>query len=271
MLPSKVFKILVPNVTQACLIASCLHTSGSLHKTKKPSKIKGCDPTPVAIVLCGVGGLDGTEIAEAVSIAIHCSENNLLPRFYAPDIEIVGLVNHLTKKPDDRNAPRNALIEAARLARPAIQSLCECEPGSAEALIIPGGYGAARTLSDFASKGADCTVLPELRRVMEEFNCDRKPIGTLCIATSLVAKVFKGAKVTLGKEGPEEDWPYAEAIKQVKKMGAKIEFKDVTGVSYCKTYNVFSNPAWLYACATFGEVHKGIGNMISKMRKNIVR
>lgn len=97
-------------------------------------------------VLCGVGGLDSTEIAEAVSVAVHCSENNLLPRFYAPDIEIGGLVNHLTKQPDDRGGSRNALIESARLARPTIQSLCECTSDSAEALIIPGGYGAARTL-----------------------------------------------------------------------------------------------------------------------------
>ena len=70
----------------------------------------------------------------------------MLPRFYAPDIDICGVVDHLTREPDSSNIPRNALVEAARMSRPTIKPLCECEPSSAEALIIPGGFGAARTL-----------------------------------------------------------------------------------------------------------------------------
>lgn len=98
-------------------------------------------------ILCGCGGLDGTEIAEAVSVAIHCSQRDLLPRFFAPEMELCGLVNHLTREPDNSGVARNALVEGARLARPTIKSLSDCKACEAEALIIPGGYGAARTLS----------------------------------------------------------------------------------------------------------------------------
>lgn len=67
------------------------------------------------------------------------------PLFYAPDIEICGVVNHLTREMDTSSS-RNALVEAARLARTCIKPLCECEACMHGALIIPGGFGAARTL-----------------------------------------------------------------------------------------------------------------------------
>ncbi|XP_036151269.1 glutamine amidotransferase-like class 1 domain-containing protein 3A, mitochondrial isoform X2 [Monomorium pharaonis] len=193
-----------------------------------------------------------------------------MPLFYAPDIEINGLVNHLTKQMDTTSS-RNALVEGARLARGCIKPLCECEVCTHGALIIPGGFGAARTLSDFAQKGTDCTVLPELEKLIIDFYCEKKPIGTMCIASALVAKVLKGVKVTLGKESPKNDWPYAEAIKQVKAMGAKIEMKDVKGVTLDKNYGVLSTPAWLYEPATYSDVYDGIGKLVTMLNKCISR
>ena len=95
-------------------------------------------------VLCGCGALDGTEISEAVSVAIHCSQKGFKPKFYAPDIEICDIVDHYCKKTSDES--RNALSEAARIARSSIKPLCECDSSSGEALIIPGGFGVAKTL-----------------------------------------------------------------------------------------------------------------------------
>ncbi|XP_015127047.1 glutamine amidotransferase-like class 1 domain-containing protein 3A, mitochondrial [Diachasma alloeum] len=246
--------------------ASHLHTTVT-NKTANET----CDPTPVVVVLCGCGGLDGTEISESISLAINLSHHNFYPKFFAPDMEICGVVDHLTKEPDTCGLPRNALVEGARLARSSIKSLSDCKALCGEALIIPGGFGAARTMSDFASKGAECALIPDLKRVIEEFNCEKKPIGTMCIASALVARVLEGVKVTLGKEGSKEDWPYAEAIRRVKDMGAKVEEQDVKGVTYCEKYNVYSTPAWMYSRATYHEIHQGIGNMIAEMKKKIVR
>lgn len=253
-----------------CILTSA--TACKIHATRIPCSKKdkrSCEPVPIAVILCGCGALDGTEISEAVSVAIQLSKNNMQPKFYAPDVEICNIVDHCSREPDPKSAPRNALVEAARLARSEIKPLCECEACTHGALIIPGGFGAAKTLSDFAEKGARCTVLPDLEKLIEDFYCEKKPIGAICIASALVAKVLKGTKVTLGKDSPREQWPHAEAIARVKEMGAKVEMKDVKGVTRCKKYNVFSTPAWMYKCATYAEIHNGIGKLIGMMKKCI--
>ena len=95
-------------------------------------------------ILSGCGALDGTEISEAISVAIHCSNKGFSPTFYAPDVEICEVVDHCTKQVVDEK--RHAFTESARLARSDILPLCECKATAAEGLIIPGGFGAAKTL-----------------------------------------------------------------------------------------------------------------------------
>ncbi|XP_053994676.1 glutamine amidotransferase-like class 1 domain-containing protein 3, mitochondrial [Hylaeus volcanicus] len=222
-------------------------------------------------ILCGCGYLDGTEISEAISTSIHLSQKDMLPTFYAPDVELCEVVDHLTKEPDSHSGQRNALVEAARLARSCIKPICECEACMHGALIIPGGFGAAKTLSNFEEKGADCSLLPDLEKLIEDFYCEQKPIGSICIAGALIAKVLKGVKITLGKESPKEDWPHGDAINKVKDMGAKVELKGVKDVTRCKKYNVFSTPGWMYKHASYAEIHSGIGKLVNMLAKCVNR
>ncbi|XP_033322975.2 glutamine amidotransferase-like class 1 domain-containing protein 3, mitochondrial [Megalopta genalis] len=233
------------------------------------NKEKSCGQIPVAVVICGCGYLDGTEISETISAVVHLSQKNLKPIFYAPEIDICEVVDHCTKEIDSESSPRNGFVEAARLARSDIKPLCKCESCRHGGLVIPGGFGAAKLLSDFAKKGADCTVHPDLEKVIEDFSCDKKPIGAICMASVLVARVLQGVKITLGKKSPPEEWPYADAIEKAKSMGAKVELKDVRGVSRDKKNNVYSTPAWMYKCATYGDIHCGIGKLIGMMKKSI--
>ncbi|XP_024944441.1 ES1 protein homolog, mitochondrial-like [Cephus cinctus] len=267
MLRSRIVPILRTGPYRFSVISCNLHSSVTRSR-KRESRRSDCEQQTVAIILCGCGALDGTEISESISATIHCCQKDLRLKFFAPNIDICGVTDHLTKELDSCGVPRNALVEGARLARSKISSLCECKACEADALIIPGGFGAARTLSDFASKGEDCTLLPDLERVIEEFSCDKKPIGTICIAAALVAKVLQGVKITLGKDKPKEMWPYAAAIPKVKKMGAKIEMKDVRQFTRCKKYNVFSTPAWMYK-GTYSDIHEGIGKMVTAMKKSM--
>ncbi|KOC70510.1 Enhancing lycopene biosynthesis protein 2 [Habropoda laboriosa] len=101
-------------------------------------------------ILCGCGYLDGTEISEAVSATIHVAQKDMKPCFYAPDQEICNIIDHCSRKLDPDSSPRNALVEAARLARSSIKPLCECEACTHGALVIPGGFGAAKILLAFA-------------------------------------------------------------------------------------------------------------------------
>lgn len=97
-------------------------------------------------VLCGCGALDGTEISEAISLAINLTSNGLKPEFFAPDINQCGVMDHFCKEPDKSGTTRNALVEAARIARSGIRPLSECDCNSGVALVIPGGFGCAKTL-----------------------------------------------------------------------------------------------------------------------------
>jgi enhancing lycopene biosynthesis protein 2 len=97
-------------------------------------------------VLAGCGVLDGTDISEAISVAIHLSRHNYVTNFYAPNINVCGTVNHFCHEIEECNGPRNALVEAARIARGLIQPLCYCKACEYTALILPGGWGTVRTL-----------------------------------------------------------------------------------------------------------------------------
>ncbi|XP_060822319.1 ES1 protein homolog, mitochondrial-like [Bombus pascuorum] len=250
------------------VLSSTFHTSKIVNrKCCKREQEKSCEPVSVAVILCGCGYLDGTEISEAVSSAIHICRKDMVPHFYAPDVDICETVDHFTKQPDTNSPSRNGLVEAARLARSSIKPLCECEACMHGALVLPGGFGAAKTLSNFAAKGADCTILPDLEKLIEDFYCEKKPIASMCIASVLVARVLKGVKITLGKDSPAQDWPYADAIKKAKDMGAKIEMKNVKGVTRCKKYNVVSTPAWMYKPASYLDIHNGIGKLITALKK----
>lgn len=225
------------------------------------------DTKSIAVVLCGCGSLDGTEVTEAVSVAIHCSQKGFKTEFYAPEKDLCEVINHCTGEAVDEK--RNALIEAARISRSSIKPLSECKPHNVEGIIFPGGLGAIKTLSNFASDGCDCIILPEVQKIIEDFCCCKKPIGAICISPILIAKVLEGVKITLGNEGPPEKWPFGAAIQKAKKMGAKVEKKNVNGVTFCKKYNVYSTPACMYGPATPCEIFSGIGKMISKMIKSM--
>ncbi|XP_026302115.1 ES1 protein homolog, mitochondrial [Apis mellifera] len=253
------------------ILSSSFHTSQIINRKFNKQQRKTCQRSamPVAVILCGCGYLDGTEISEAMSAMIHICLKDMKPHFYAPDVNICETVDHFIKKPDPDSPSRNALVEAARIARSDIKPLCQCQACKHEALVIPGGFGAAKTLSNFAEKGADCTIHPDLEQIIEDFYYEGKPIASICISSVLVARVLKGVKITLGKESPAEEWPFADAIKKAKDMGAKIEQKSVKGMTKCKKYNVFSTPAWMYKPATFAEIYTGIGKLIGTMKKHM--
>ncbi|KAL2726904.1 hypothetical protein V1478_007182 [Vespula squamosa] len=270
MLHSQLLKLIRHDASKFLYFGSSnLHTSSLLNikGLSRRRSDKSCDVPKIAIILSGCGYLDGTEISECISAAIHISEKGMVPIFFAPDVDICEVIDHYTKEPDSSCSQRNALIESARLARSCIQPLCECEACNFSALIVPGGFGAVRTLSDFATKGCECTVIPDLEKLFQDFYCGKKPIGTICIASVLAARVLEGVKVTLGSQ---DEWPYGEAIQIVRQMGAKVEMKDVKGVTRCKKYNVFSTPAWMYKPATYCDIHSGIGKLITMLKKSRV-
>ncbi len=211
----------------------------------------------VAVVLSGCGVFDGTEIHEAVCVLLHLSRAGVAYDIFAPDVAQMHVVNHLTHEPTKEQ--RNVLVESARIARGKIEPLAKLEAKAYDAVLFPGGFGAAKNLCDFATAGHSCHVNPEVERVMKAFHAARKPIGMCCIAPVIAARVFgtaaggPGCSVTIG-----DDVGTAGAIE---KMGSKNVAKAVNRAHVDESNKLVTAPAYMYDAAIH-KVFDGIGEMV---------
>ncbi|GAM09555.1 enhancing lycopene biosynthesis protein 2 [Geobacter sp. OR-1] len=193
----------------------------------------------IGVVLSGCGVFDGSEIHEAVCTLLAINRNGAEAVCMAPDIEL-SEVNHLTGQ--ETGAKRNVLVESARIARGKITNIAEVKAGDLDALVFPGGFGAAKNLCNFAARGAGAAIQPDVARLMKEMAAAKKPIGAICIAPALVA-------ATLGKEyAPKltigNDSGTAAAINQT---GSSHVDCPVTELVIDRDNKIVSTPAYMLA------------------------
>lgn len=209
----------------------------------------------VAVVLSGCGFKDGAEITESVSSLIALSEFGISYQCFAPSLTFSS-ASH--SKLLSASAQRNVLEEAGRIARGQILDLAELQEKNFDAIVFPGGYGAALHLCTWASNGAACSVHPEVARVITEFHKADKPIGAICIAPVLVAKVLgsTGLSLTIGND--------AETAAEIAKTGAHHVNCAVTDYISDRDHKVLTTPAYMYEAKPF-EVFTGIRKMIREL------
>ena len=159
--------------------------------------------------------------------------------------------------------------ESARIARGAIKPISQLEVRNFSALFIPGGFGIAKNFSNFAEKGQDMQVDPEVSEVILSFYNTVKPIGAACIAPIILAKVLgttsskKGIDLTLGKKGSE--WPYANTIDVANKFGNKVVNCDIDDICKDGLSKIITTPAYMKETANAYEVFQGIGKMVDEV------
>jgi len=157
----------------------------------------------VGVILSGCGVFDGSEIHEAVISLLALDRAGAEAICMAPDGAQMHVVNHLTGEVEE-GASRNILVESARIARGKVRDLAEVKAADFDALLLPGGFGAAKNLSNFAIQGPGCEVHPEVARILRETWAAKKPIAAICIAPALLAKVLgedgKAPRVTIGTD-----------------------------------------------------------------------
>ncbi|MCS7034661.1 MAG: isoprenoid biosynthesis glyoxalase ElbB [Phycisphaerae bacterium] len=196
-------------------------------------------PVKVGVVLSGCGVFDGSEIHEAVSILVALDKRGAQIVCMAPNVPQMHTINHLTSKPADQN--RNVLEESARIARGKIVDLATVTADQLDALVFPGGFGAAKNLSDFASAGAKARVNADVARLMRQMHAAGKPIGLACIAPVLAAAVFgvdgKKPRVTIGT-----DKATAGAIQQ---MGGQHQEVGPTDVCIDEVNKLVTTPCYM--------------------------
>ncbi|MCT4714713.1 isoprenoid biosynthesis glyoxalase ElbB [Enterobacteriaceae bacterium H18W14] len=209
----------------------------------------------VGVVLSGCGVYDGSEIHEAVITLLAIARAGAEAVCFAPDKPQTDVINHLAN--DEANEGRNVLVEAARIARGAIMPLAKADADELDALIVPGGFGAAKNLSDFASKGIECRVDSELRRLTREVHAQGKPIGFMCIAPAMLPKILDmPVRLTIGT-----DIDMAELLEE---MGAEHVPCPVDDIVVDEERKVVTTPAYMLA-TRIDEAAAGIEKLVARV------
>ncbi|NVN93773.1 MAG: isoprenoid biosynthesis glyoxalase ElbB [Bacteroidetes bacterium] len=207
-----------------------------------------------AVVLSGCGVYDGAEIHEAVLTMLAIVKNGGSYQIFAPDIAQHHVINHFTGKEVNEN--RNVLVESARIARGKIQTLSAFDANLYDALIFPGGFGCAKNLSTFAFKGENCEVNKDVVEAVKTMVSANKPIGALCIAPVLFAKILKNIEVSIGNDEQT-------AIK-IEKMGARHFKTKHNQVIKDAKLKVFTTPCYMLD-ATIAQIAEGAENIVKAM------
>ncbi len=211
----------------------------------------------VGVLLSGCGFLDGAEIHESVLTLLALDQEGASPICCAPDIELAE-IDHLTRKPT--GARRNVLREAARIARGEIRDLATVRATELDALILPGGHGAAKNLSNFAERGADCSVHPEVARLVGECLDQGKPVGAICIAPATLARIAGSrgirAKVTIGND--------PATARAIVAMGCVHEDQPVTGIAVDTEHRIVTTPAYMLGPGP-AAIYEGIRNLVRQI------
>lgn len=203
-------------------------------------------PKKVAVILSGCGFQDGAEIHESVCTLLALSQQGADYACFAPDMPQARVVNHITG--GDMAETRNVLVESARIARGAIEPLSALEVEHFDALVMPGGFGAALNLSTFATEGANCTIQPQVQRVVLAMHHAGKPIGALCVAPVILARLIPGATLTIGSD--------EHAAAAVAQMGARHQATTHGEIVVDERNKIVTTPCYMLN-ASVAQIHAG--------------
>lgn len=212
----------------------------------------------VAVILSGCGFLDGAEIYESVITLLALDSNDAQYQCFAPNIPQMHVINHITGDVNNTES-RNVLIEASRLARGDIKDLSQLRAEDFDAVIFPGGFGAAKNLSNFATEGFNMSVNTQVSDAAKSFAEAGKPAGYICIAPTLISSIYgAGVRCTIG-----HDTGTASAINA---MGAIHVDCKVDDIVVDEAHRVVTTPAYMLA-NRISEAAVGIEKLVSAVLK----
>ncbi|HEY0834864.1 MAG TPA: isoprenoid biosynthesis glyoxalase ElbB [Azospirillum sp.] len=208
------------------------------------------------VVLSGCGVYDGAEIHEAVCTLLAIDRAGAEAICYAPNVDQAHVVDHLTGQ--EMAQTRNVLVESARIARGRIHDLATFTADDVDVLIFPGGFGAAKNLSTFAFQGPDCTVNPDVERAVRAVKAAGKPIGALCIAPAILAKLLggEGVELTIGSD--------AGTAQALESLGAKHRTTTHCEIVVDRDHKVVTSPCYMLD-ATVSQIATGAENTVKAL------
>lgn len=212
----------------------------------------------IGVVLSGCGVHDGSEITEAVSVLIAIDQLGARAICMAPAGAQRQTIDHLTNEP--AGEPRNMLVESARIARGKVQDIASVEAGALDALVFPGGFGAAKNLCSFYFDGAACTVEENVSRLLMQMHAAGKPIGLACIAPVIAANV-------LGKAGAKPQLTIGtntDVAQAIGAMGGVHHDTNPEGVHVDATNKLVTTPCYMND-VTPAVVFRGAQKMVEEV------
>ena len=212
----------------------------------------------VGVLLSGCGVNDGAEIHESVLTMLFLDKAGVEMILMAPNIDQMHVINHYTGQ--EMEEYRNVLVESSRIARGEIKDMAEVSGNDLDALIIPGGFGVAKNLCDYAMAGPECSVNPDVYRLIAELRVMEKPIGAICIAPVMMAKILgeqeESANMTIG---------YDETTSaDILSMGSKHVECPVSEMIIDKEKKIVTTPAYMEA-KSIKEAADGIEKLINQI------
>lgn len=211
-----------------------------------------------AVVLAGCGVYDGAEIHESTLALLAIKQAGADYQCFAPDVDQHHVINHLNG--EEMNEKRNVLVESARIARGNIKPLSEYKASDFDALLFPGGFGAAKNLSTVAFDGPNARVNPEVEAALKNTHAIKKPIGAMCISPAFVAKVLGKVNVTIGKD--------EGTIQAIEAMGGKHIETDHGDVVYDEENMLFTTPCYMLE-GGITDIWDGAYNIVDAMMKEM--
>ena len=212
----------------------------------------------VALLLAGCGVYDGSEIYESTLTMLFLDRAGVPYQCLAPNVDQMHVINHLTGEVAEGET-RNVLVEAARLARGEVIDLAEGDASDYDALIVPGGFGVAKNLCDFAVSGADMNIRQDVTDFIGAFRDAGKPVGLICIAPVMAAQLFgKGTHCTIGKD--------AEVASAITAMGGEHHECAVSNVVVDGDSRLVTTPAYMLA-ESISQAASGIERLVDEVMK----
>ena len=210
----------------------------------------------IAIILSGCGVYDGSEIHESVLTLLAIEQQGASYRCFAPNINQHHVINHLTGEVTE-DETRNVLVESARIARGDIEDIVELYQEEFDALIFPGGFGAAKNLCTFALDAENYQINPEVLSAAQSFIKVDKPLGFMCIAPAMIPLIFgEDAQGTIGKD--------RDIAQSLMNRGLAHVDCDVDDIIVDGKRKLVSTPAYMLATSLV-EAASGINKLVKKV------
>jgi len=211
----------------------------------------------IGVILSGCGVYDGSEIHEAVLALLAIERAGAEAICMAPDIQQMHVINHFNGQTES-GQQRSVLSESARIARGKVVDVATVSVQDIDGLVIPGGYGAAKNLCDFAVKGAACTVQPDVEQLIRDMVDKGKPVAAICIAPAVLAKALQGyaPRLTIGND--------PDTVAALTAMGAQHVDCPVDDIVVDEKNRLVSTPAYMLA-QDIAEAATGIEKAVKQL------